>query len=252
MLIALAFAHFSSELLLKEQMIITVKKTLNNAGHIDAKLIDFSEICQKKSSRIGCFYWLFLSEVPPPKFPVESADFSKNFPLKILRNLTFPLKSGEISRFFCEFWLFSGENPAKFDFFPLKSGEIDRFFCEFDFSPAKIPRNQPIFPRIWVAIYVLIWYYDQLVHFDKEINANVYHRSLSGSILNVSTVHLNGIWHYLSKPVLGGHPVLSREYSIPRGCPFHTGFIVSSKKFTFAESKRFPSKHNPPVRGNNS
>ena len=37
MLIALAFAHFLSELLWKEQMII-----LKNAGHIDAKLIDFS------------------------------------------------------------------------------------------------------------------------------------------------------------------------------------------------------------------
>ena len=49
MLIALAFAHFSSELLLKEQMIIPVKKKgLNKADHIDAKLIDFSEICQKK------------------------------------------------------------------------------------------------------------------------------------------------------------------------------------------------------------
>ena len=37
-LIALAFAHFSSELLLKEQIIIPVKKTLNNAGHIDVKV----------------------------------------------------------------------------------------------------------------------------------------------------------------------------------------------------------------------
>ena len=101
-----------------------------------------------------------------------------------------------------------------------------------------------------------LWYYDQLVHFDKEINANVYHRSLSGSILNVSIVHLNGIWqliwHYLSKPVLGRHPVLSEHYSIPQGCPLNTGFTVSSKKFTFAQSKRFPPKHNPPVRGNNS
>ena len=39
---------------------------------------------------------------------------------------------------------------------------------------------------------------------------------VSGSILNVSTVHLNGIWHliwrYLLKPVLGGHPVLSGHY----------------------------------------
>ena len=55
MLIALAFAHFSSELLLKEQVIIPVKKTLNNTGHINAKLIDFSEISPKKSSEIGCF-----------------------------------------------------------------------------------------------------------------------------------------------------------------------------------------------------
>ena len=52
MLIALAFAHFSSELLLKEKMIIPVKRTLNNAGHIDAKLIDFSEICQKISEAL--------------------------------------------------------------------------------------------------------------------------------------------------------------------------------------------------------
>ena len=55
MLIALAFAHFASELSLKEKMIIPVKRTLNNAGHIDAKLIDFSEICQKISGKIGCF-----------------------------------------------------------------------------------------------------------------------------------------------------------------------------------------------------
>ena len=51
---------------------------------------------------------------------------------------------------------------------------------------------------------------------------------VSGSILNVSTVHLNGIshliWRYLSKPVLGGHPILSGHYSIPRGCPLNTGY----------------------------
>ena len=89
MLIALAFAYFSSKLLLKEQMIIPVKKTLNNAGHIDAELIDFSEICQKKSSEIGCFLLIVYWRSFPPKFPVKSADFSKNLPFKILRNLTF-------------------------------------------------------------------------------------------------------------------------------------------------------------------
>ena len=90
MLIALTFAHFSSKLLLKEQMIIPVKKkTFTNAGHIDAKLIDFSEICQKKSSEIGCFLLIVSWRSFPLKFPVKSADFSKNLPLKILRNLTF-------------------------------------------------------------------------------------------------------------------------------------------------------------------
>ena len=58
--------------------------------------------------------------------------------------------------------------------------------------------------------------------------SQVYHHSLSGSILNVSTVHLNGIWHliwrYLSKPEL------SRHYRIPRSsCPLNTGFTVSKK-----------------------
>ena len=44
---------------------------------------------------------------------------------------------------------------------------------------------------------------------------------VSGSIVDVSTVHLSVIWHliwrYLSKTVLGGHPVLSGHYSIPEG-----------------------------------
>ena len=57
---------------------------------------------------------------------------------------------------------------------------------------------------------------------------------VSGSILNVSTVHLNGIWHliwrYLSKPVLGGH------YSIPRGCPLNTGFTVFGSVFFVPKS----------------
>ena len=121
MLIALAFAHFSSELLLKEQMIIPVKKTLNNAGHIDAKLIDFSEICQKKSSEIGCFLLIVSWRSFPPKFPVKSADFPKNLLPKILWKLTFFRK-----------------NPAKWA----------DFSANFDFSPAKISRNRPIVPRI--------------------------------------------------------------------------------------------------------
>ena len=66
MLMALPFAHFSSELLLKEQMIIPVKKTFTNAGHIDAKLIDFSEIYRKKIQRNRLFFTdCFLANFPP-------------------------------------------------------------------------------------------------------------------------------------------------------------------------------------------
>ena len=132
MIIALAFAHFSSKLLLKEQMIIPVKKTLNNAGHIDAKLIDFSEICQKNPAKSAVFYWLFLGEVSPRNFPWNWPIFLRTcswksfkiwlFSAKIPRNrpifpriLTFfPRKSHEIGQFFREFAL---ENPAKFFFF---------------------------------------------------------------------------------------------------------------------------------------
>ena len=123
MLIVLTFAHFSSELLLKEQMIIPARKTFTNAGHIDAKLIDFSEICQKneKPSEIGCLLLIVCWRSFPPKFPVKSADFPKNLPPKILRKLTFFRK-----------------NPAKWADFSAK----------FDFPPAKISRNRSIVARI--------------------------------------------------------------------------------------------------------
>ena len=94
---------------------------LNNTGHIDAKLIDFNEISSQKSSEIGCFLLIVSWRSPPPKFPMKSADFSKNLPLKILRNLTFfrenPAKSADFS--------------ANFDFFPAKIPEIGRFFSKF-------------------------------------------------------------------------------------------------------------------------
>ena len=146
MLTALAFAHFSSELWLKEQVIIPVKKTLNNAGHIDAKLIDFSENCQKNPAKSAVFYWLFLGEVSPQNFPWNRPIFFRICP----------------------------ENPSKFDFFPLKSREIGRFSANFDFSPAKsadfsvnlnffpvkIPRNRPIFPWIcpWKSRKILLFF----------------------------------------------------------------------------------------------
>ena len=75
---------------------------------------------------------------------------------------------------------------------------------------------------------LFLWYYDQLVLFDKEINANLYpHCFWEYS----KRFH----WRYLSKPVLGGHPVLSGHYSISRGCPLNTGFTISTltHNFTF-------------------
>ena len=131
-LTALAFGHFSSELLLKEQMIIPVKKTLNNAGHIDAKLIDFSEICQKKSSEIGCFLLIVSWRSFPRNFPWNRPICLRICPENPSKFDFFPLKSREIGRCFCEFWLFFRENPAK----------------SADFSanlPLKIPQNFAFF-----------------------------------------------------------------------------------------------------------
>ena len=143
MLTALAFAHFSSELLLKEQVIIPVKKTLNNAGHIDAKLIDFSEICQKNPAKSAVFYWLFLGEVSPRNFPWNRPIF-----LRIC-----PWKSFEI-------WLFSAKIPRNrpifpriLTFFPRKSREIGRFFREF--APENAAKFCFFFREISEAL--LIW-----------------------------------------------------------------------------------------------
>ena len=89
------------------------------------------------------------------------------------------------------------------------------------------------FLQIWVEIYV----YGTVSNWSTLIKKlmQTYIVLASGSILNVSTVHLNGIWHLiwrcLSKPILGGHPVLSRHYSIPRGCLLNTGFTVINKNF---------------------
>ena len=125
---------------------------LNNAGHIDAKFIDFSNICQKKSSEIGCFLLIVSWRSLPPKFPVKSADFSANLPFENpLKFDFFPLNSGKIGWFFCESWLFSCENPAKSayffwrisTFFPHENPSKSTNF--FSNLPLKIPRNFAFF-----------------------------------------------------------------------------------------------------------
>ena len=87
------------------------------------------------------------------------------------------------------------------------------------------------FLQIWVAIYV----YGTMINWFTLIKKlmQTYIVIVSGSIVNVSTVNLNGIghliWRYPSKTVLGGHPVLSGHYSTPQGCPLNKGFTVMLK-----------------------
>ena len=120
--------------------------------------------------------------------------------------------------------------PTNFSIFTLKNVTWRTYLTSFTVQYCFLFRFVCIelveliwFLQIWVAIHV----------YGTMINANVYRHSLCRSIQNVSTVHLNGIWHpiwrYLSKPVLGGHPVLSGHYSIPRGCPLNTDFTVFLK-----------------------
>ena len=131
MLIALTFAHFSSKLLLKEQMIIPVKKTLNNAGHIDAKLIDFSEICQKNPAKSAVFYWLFLGEVSRWIFPWNWPIFLRICPWKSFEIWLFSVKIPRNRPIFRKFWLFSCEIGQFFrEFAPENPAKIYFFFCE--------------------------------------------------------------------------------------------------------------------------
>ena len=151
MLTALAFSLISRvNCCWKSKWLSLLKKTLNNAGHIDAKLIDFSKICQKNPAKSAVFYWLFLGEVSPQNFPWNRPIFLRICPENPSKFDFFPLKSREIGRFFCEFWLFSRENPAKladlwanFDFFsrenPAKSADFSANL------PLKIPRNFAFF-----------------------------------------------------------------------------------------------------------
>ena len=115
------------------------------------KIDPFFEICRKKSSEIGYFLLIVSWRSFPLKFPAKTADFSKNLPLKILRNLTFfPLKSRKIGRFFCEFCFFcreigrffrefSPENPVKFCFFFREISEALNWKVDFQkqYSNAK-------------------------------------------------------------------------------------------------------------------
>ena len=125
--------------------------------------------------------------------------------------------------------------PTKFHFLTLKNVTWLTYLISFTGQLCFLFRFVCIelvsliwFLQIWVAIHVYGTMINWFTLIKKLMQTSIV--IVSGSIINASTVHLNGIWHliwrYLSKPVLGGHPVLSGHYSIPRGCPLNTGFTV--------------------------
>ena len=114
--------------------------------------------------------------------------------------------------------------PTNFSIFTLKNVTWWTYLISFTVQCCFLFRFVCIiwFLQIWVAIYV----YGTMINWSTLIKVlmQTYVVKVSGS--NVSTVYLNGIWHliwrYLSKPVLGEHPVLSGHYSILRGCSLNT------------------------------
>ena len=93
MLKALPLVHFGSVLLLKEQMMTSVRKTLKRLVWWAQNCLISSEICLESNHKIGRF------------LPIA---FQWRLPRKL------PQNSREIGRFFPEF---VPKNPMKFDFF---------------------------------------------------------------------------------------------------------------------------------------
>ena len=127
--------------------------------------------------------------------------------------------------------------PTNFSIFTLKNVTWRTYLISFTVQYCFLFRFVSIelvsliwFLQIWVVIYVFGTMINWSTFKIKKL-MQTYIVIVSENILKVSTVHLNGIWHliwhYPSKPVLGGHPVLSRHYCIPRGCPLNTGFTVA-------------------------
>ena len=88
MLKALPLVHFWSVLLLKEQMMTSVRKRLKMLVWSAQNQSISSKICLKNNHKIGHCYRLLFGEIAL-KTPGKSTDFSANFSLKIPRNLTF-------------------------------------------------------------------------------------------------------------------------------------------------------------------
>ena len=119
--------------------------------------------------------------------------------------------------------------PTNFSIFTLKNVTWRTYLISFTVQYCFLFRFVCIelvsliwFLQIWVAIHVYGTMINWFTWIKKLMQTSI--------VINASTVHLNGIWHliwrYISKPVLGRHPVLSGHYSIPQGCPLKTGFTV--------------------------
>ena len=85
--------HFWSVLLLKEQMMTSVRKTLKMlVWSVQNRSLCSSETCLENNHKIGCFlliaFWWSLPR-NSREIPTKSANFSVNLSLKIPQNLTF-------------------------------------------------------------------------------------------------------------------------------------------------------------------
>ena len=92
MLKALPLVHFWSVLLLKEQMMTSVRKTLKTLLWSELNRLISSKICLENNHKIDRFYQLLFGEVSPEnsrEITAKSADFSADLSLEIPRNLTF-------------------------------------------------------------------------------------------------------------------------------------------------------------------
>ena len=111
------------------RVIIPVKKTLNKAGHIDAKLIHFLKFAEKNPAKSAIFYWLFLGEVSPWNFPWKRPIFLRICPWKSFEIWLFSAKIPQNRPIFLRILNFLPRNrPIFSQIFPWKSREILPFF----------------------------------------------------------------------------------------------------------------------------
>ena len=117
MLKALPLVHFWSILLLKEQMMTSVRKTFKTLVWSAQNRLISSEICLENNHKMGRFlpiaFWWSL----PRKLPRNSRKigrFSANLSLKIPRNLTFSSATYQTPWYYNR-WLLSWVNLIIFD-----------------------------------------------------------------------------------------------------------------------------------------